>query len=73
MSAGAVFELSSGSLDLNGSLVVTCASFADWQIPAAAQSAPLHHDLLNFVPFHSAPRRMRLTLKSHILVANALE
>src|SRR5439155_8671296 len=36
-----------------------------------AQSAPLHNDLLNFVPFYSAPRRMRLRLKSQILAAAA--
>jgi len=40
-------------------------------IPAAAQSAPLHHDLLNFVPFYLAPRRMRLRWKSQILAAAA--
>jgi hypothetical protein len=57
ISAGVV-ELNSGSLDLNGSLVVTAPGLA--AIPAAAQSAPLHHDLLNFVPFYSALRRMRL-------------
>jgi hypothetical protein len=48
------------------------ASFADWQrFPPPLKSAPLHHDLLNFVPFYSAPRRMRLRLKSQILGANA--
>ena len=72
MSAGVV-ELSSGSLDLNGSLVVTAPVSRTGSDPAAAQFAPLHGDLLNFVPFYSAPRRMRLTLKSQILVANALE
>jgi hypothetical protein len=48
------------------------ASFADWQrfLPPA-QSAPLHHNLLNFVPFYSAPRRMRLRLRSQMIVANA--
>jgi hypothetical protein len=40
-------------------------------LAAAAQTAPLYRILLNFVPFYSATRRMRLRLKSQILVANA--
>jgi len=59
MSAGVV-ELSSGSADLNGSLVVTAPLSRTAAIPAAAQSASLHQDLLNFAPFYSAPRRMQL-------------
>jgi hypothetical protein len=48
------------------------ASFADWQrFLWPLNPLPLHHDLLNFIPFYSAPRRMRLSLQSQILVANA--
>jgi hypothetical protein len=54
MMCAGVVGLSSGSLDLDGSLHCGRRQFRGLAaIPAAAQSAPLHQSLLNFVPFYS--------------------